>query len=155
MFRKVTLLEISKSPLLIRFTGLQYIVCNAAKNKLLIKVFWNLQKISRKWSLIWFLIRNTQIRKLQLSALRVFKTPEITSMAKFLSSEAANTPRKLASVFEKDFTIDVLLHKKLRKAKIKASKGKKICNADADAEIPMLRFPNGRNKLLQFLNFCY
>ena len=32
MFRKVTLLEISKSPLLMVFTGLQYIVCNAARN---------------------------------------------------------------------------------------------------------------------------
>ena len=32
MFRKVTLLEISKSPLLMVFAGLQYIVCNAARN---------------------------------------------------------------------------------------------------------------------------
>ena len=31
----------------------------------------------------------------------------------------------LAIVFEKDFTIDVLLHKKLQKRKIKALKGKK------------------------------
>ena len=59
---------------------------------------------------------------------------------------------KLASVFEKYFTIDVLLNKKLRKAQIKASKGKKNCNADADAdadadaEMPMPRFPNGRDK---------
>ena len=29
------------------------------------------------------------------------------------------------SVLEKEFTVDVLLHKKLRKAKIKISKGKK------------------------------
>ena len=43
---------------------------------------------------------------------------------------------KLASVFEKDFTIGVLLHKKLLKAKIKASKSKKNYNA----EIPMPRF---------------
>ena len=35
-----------------------------------------------------FLIRNIQTYKLQLSALRVFKTPEITSTVKFLSSEA-------------------------------------------------------------------
>ena len=31
-FSKVTLLEISKSPLLIGFAGLQYIVCNAVRN---------------------------------------------------------------------------------------------------------------------------
>ena len=34
------------------------------------------------------LIRNTQTYKPQLSVLRVFKIPEITSMAEFLSSEA-------------------------------------------------------------------
>ena len=49
---------------------------------------WNLQKTFRKWSLIWFFIRNTQTYKLQLSALRVFKTLEIASMGEFLSSEA-------------------------------------------------------------------
>ena len=61
---------------------------------------------------------------------------------------------KLASVFEKYFTIDVLLNKKLRKVQIKASKSKKKCNADADtdvnadadAEMPMPRFANGRDK---------
>ena len=37
---------------------------------------------------MWFLIRNTQTYKLQVSVLRVSKTPEITSMAEFLSSEA-------------------------------------------------------------------
>ena len=55
---------------------------------------------------------------------------------------------KLATVFEKDFTVDVLLYKKLQEAKIKVSKGKKISNAntDADAEMPIPRFPNGRRK---------
>ena len=55
---------------------------------------------------------------------------------------------KLATVFEKDFTVDVLLYKKLQEAKIKVSKGKKIsnANADADAEMPIPRFPNGRRK---------
>ena len=38
-------------------------------------------------------------------------------MAEFLSSEAG----KLASACEKDFTIDVLLLKKLQEAKLKAS----------------------------------
>ena len=55
------------------------------------------------------------------------------------------------SVFEKDFTTDNLLHKKLRKAKIKVSKGRKKYNfdangdvsADSDAEMLMPRFPNG------------
>ena len=61
-------------------------------------------------------------------------------MAEFLSSEAGATTSlqnncseqqqtlsgKLASVFEKNFNIDVLLNKKLRKANSKASKSKKI-----------------------------
>ena len=72
------------------------------------------------------------------------------------SKQQQTLPGKLVSAFEKDFTIDVLLLKKLREAKIKASKGKKNynvdadadVNADADVEIPMLRFPNGRFKLM-------
>ena len=43
MFRKVTLLEISKSPLLIGFAGLQYIVCNAVKGVL--KLAENFQEV--------------------------------------------------------------------------------------------------------------
>ena len=72
-----------------------------------------------------------------------------TSLQNNCSKQQQTLPGKLAIVFEKDFTIDVLLYKKLRKAKIKASKGKKSYNADADvnadagAEIPMSRFPNG------------
>ena len=42
----------------------------------------------RKWFLIYFIIRNTQTYKMQISALRVFKTYEITSMNEFLSLEA-------------------------------------------------------------------
>ena len=37
MFRKVALLEISRSPLLTGITGLQCIVCNTTKNELLTK----------------------------------------------------------------------------------------------------------------------
>ena len=37
---------------------------------------------------MWFLIRNANTYKLQLSAFQVFKT-EMTSMAEFLSSEAS------------------------------------------------------------------
>ena len=69
----------------------------------------------------------------------------MTSLQNNCSKQQQTLSGKLASVFEKDFTIDVLLNKKLQKAKIKASKGKKTSNADADAdaEMPMLRFPNG------------
>ena len=86
-------------------------------------------KISRKWSLIWFLIRNLWTCKLQLSAMRIFKIPEITSTVEFLSSEASNKqqlkpPKRTTSVLEKDFLMDVLLHKKLQKSKINTSKGK-------------------------------
>ena len=39
-------------------------------------------------------------------------------------------------ISEKYFTVDVVLHKKLGKTKIKISKGKKILyNANADAEV--------------------
>ena len=88
MFRKVTLLEISKRPLLMVLAGLQYIVCNAARSKYLTKFLKGVLKLPKKWSLIWFLIRNTQTYKQQLSTLRVFKTPEIRSMTEFPSSEA-------------------------------------------------------------------
>ena len=74
-----------------------------------------------------------------------------TSLQNNCSKQQHTLSGKLASVFEKDIIIDVLLNKKLRKAKIKVSKGKKNCNADADAdvnadadaEMPMPRFPNG------------
>ena len=41
------------------------------------------------------------------------------------SKQQQTLPGNLASIFEKDFIIDVLLHKKLRKAK-------KFYNADAE-----------------------
>ena len=75
-----------------------------------------------------------------------------TSLQNNRSKNQQTLPGKHASVFGKDFTIDVLLHKKLRMAKTKASKGKEKIynpdanadvNANADAEMPMLRFPNG------------
>ena len=76
-----------------------------------------------------------------------------TSLQNNCSKQRQTLPGKLAYIFEKDFTIDVLLHKELWKAKIKALKGKKNYNADpdahadisanADAEMPMPRFPNG------------
>ena len=48
-----------------------------------------------------------------------------TSLQNICSKQQQTLSGKLARVFEKDFTIDVLLNKKLWKAKIKASKGKK------------------------------
>ena len=77
-----------------------------------------------------FLIRNLQTCKLQLSVLRVFKIHEITPTVEFLSSEpgpeaATKTSQEGLPVYlEKDFLMDVLLHKKLQKTKINTSKGK-------------------------------
>ena len=61
------------------------------------------------------------------------------------SKQQQTLPGKLANVFEKEYIINVLLHKKLWKAKIKASKGKKNY-ADADAEMPMPKFAIGPYK---------
>ena len=67
-----------------------------------------------------FLIRNLQTCKLQLSALRDFKTHEITSTVELPSSEAGTNgcskQQLKPSVLEKDLFIDVL--------KIKTSKDK-------------------------------
>ena len=48
-----------------------------------------------------------------------------TSLQNNCSKQQQTLSTKLESVFEKDITIDVLINKKLRKAKIKASEGKK------------------------------
>ena len=68
-----------------------------------------------------FLIRNLQTCKLQLSALRVFKDPDITHTVEFPSSEAGTKqqlkPPRTTSVLEKDFPIAVSLYNKLQKAK--------------------------------------
>ena len=70
------------------------------------------------------------------SALCVFKTPEKAFTVELTLEEGTNgflqnnskqqlTPsRKDVSVLEKDFYMDILLHKKLGKVKIKTSKGK-------------------------------
>ena len=90
-FRKVTLLEISRSPLFIGVAGLQYTVCNATRNELLTKFLKGVLKLKENFQKVVskrFIIRNIQTYKLQLSALRVFKTPEITATVKFLSLEA-------------------------------------------------------------------
>ena len=72
----------------------------------------------------------------------------MTPLQNNFSKQQEALPGKLASVFQKDFTIFVLLYKKLRKAKTKASKGKKDfskkSNADAEAEMRIPRFANGR-----------
>lgn len=71
-----------------------------------------------------FLIRNLRICKLQLPALRDFKTHEVASTVEFLSLEAdktapnssKNLPGSPVSALEKDILIDLL--------KIKTLKGK-------------------------------
>ena len=91
MFRKVTLLEISRSILVIGVADLQYKVCNATRNELLIKFLKGVLKLKENFQEVVskrFLIRNIQTYKLQPLAMRVFKTPEITSTVEFLSSEA-------------------------------------------------------------------
>ena len=138
MLRKVTFLEISRSLLFIGVAGLQYTVCNATRNELLSTFLKDVLKLIENFGEVVskrFIIRNIQTCKLQLSTLRVFKTPEITSTVEFLSSEAG-AKRVLNRTRSQDFTVDVLLHKKHRKAKIKTSKDKKLfCNPDADSEI--------------------
>ena len=61
MFQKVTLLEISRSPLFIGVAGFQYTICNATRNELLtiflkgvLKLTENFQEVVSKR----FLIRN-------------------------------------------------------------------------------------------------
>ena len=83
-----------------------------------------------------FLIRNFQTYKLQLLGLPVFETSEITwrtffqkqaltgSLQSNCSKQQLKVLGRTASVSEKDFTMNVLFHKKLQRAKIKTSKGK-------------------------------
>ena len=90
-FRKVTVLEISRNPRFIGVATLQYKVCNATRNELLTKFLTTVLKLIENFQEVVskrFLIRNIQTCKQQLSALRVFKTPEIMSTVEFLSSEA-------------------------------------------------------------------
>ena len=86
MFRKVTFLEISRSILVIGVADLQYKVCNATRNELLIKFLKGVLKLKENFQEVVskrFLIRNIQTYKLQPLAMR-----EITSTMEFLSSEA-------------------------------------------------------------------
>ena len=65
-----------------------------------------------------FLMGNLQTCKLQLTALRVFKIPLWSSfLQKLVLNSSYNLPGRPTSVLEKDFLMDVLLHKKLKKAK--------------------------------------
>ena len=65
------------------FAGVQYVLCNAARNQISKRCFETYRKFPGSG-----ISRNTRTYKLRLSALRVFKTPEITSMAELYSSEA-------------------------------------------------------------------
>ena len=103
---------------------------------------------------------------MQLSAVSVFKTPEITSTVEILSSEASangllqnncckqrlKLPGRCAGLLEKDFTIDVFFIRNFERQKQKLRKKRKFfCNADVDADVNanadpemlMPRFPNG------------
>ena len=59
----------------------------------------------------------------------------MTSPQNNCSKQQQTLSGKLASVFEKDFTIDALPSRKLRKGKIKALKGRKNYNTDADTDV--------------------
>ena len=91
-FRKVALLEISKSPHLTGVAGLQYTVCNATKSDFLIKFLKGALKPLENFpetisNGVPYQKLQTANCKLQLSALlRVFKTAEKTSTVKFLFS---------------------------------------------------------------------
>ena len=90
-----------------------------------------LNKISRKWSLYGSLSKIHRHAScsfqpcvfLKLLWQRPWRSSFLqkqaltTSLQNKCSKLQQTLPGKLASVFEKDFTIDVLLHKKLRKAK--------------------------------------
>ena len=74
MFRKVTLLEISKSPLLIGFAGLQCMVCNAARNLHLTKFLKGVLKLTVNFQeVVSNMVPNQKYTDIQAAALRVLK----------------------------------------------------------------------------------
>ena len=127
MFRKIAVLEISGSPLLIGVAGLQYTVCNAPKNELLTKFLECALKFTENFqevSLMGFLSRNLHSCKLRLSPLRGFKTSlEVLKRVAALDS-SQNLAGRYASLLEKNVLMDVLLQNEPQKTKIKTSKGK-------------------------------
>ena len=85
--RMVAFLEISRSPLLTAVAGLQYTVCNATKNELFIKCLKGALRLTENFQeVISNGVPYQKFTGLHLSALRVFKTPKITSTVVFLSS---------------------------------------------------------------------
>ena len=88
MFRIVAFLEIWRSPLLTGVAGLQYTVCNATKSELLTKFLQCALKLTENFQEVIFTkVPYQKFTDLQTAALRVFKTPKVTSMVEFLSSE--------------------------------------------------------------------
>ena len=84
MFRKVAFLEISKRSLLTAVAGLQSTVNNGTKSELLTKFVKGVLKLTENFQEmisngVPFLLVTVQPYKLQPSAVRVFKTPEIMS----------------------------------------------------------------------------
>ena len=109
-----------------------------------LNLLWNLQKISKKWSLLRLLIRNLQSCKLQPYAfLKLLK--QCPWWSSFLQNQALRgslwnncsklqlkPSRKACKCYEKDFLIDVLLHNKPRKTtKLRKAKWD-FCNANAE-----------------------
>ena len=85
MFRKVTLLEISRSLLVTGVAGLQYTVCNATRNSLLTKLLKGVLKhIKNFQEVVSYKVPYQKYTDRQTAA----TIPEITSTVEFLSSEA-------------------------------------------------------------------
>ena len=91
MFRKVTSLEISRSPLLTGVAGLQDAVCNATKNKVLTKFIKSALKLTENFQEVISTgapcQRFTDLQTAAFSLVR-FKAPEVASTVEFLCSEA-------------------------------------------------------------------
>ena len=126
-----------------------------------LNLLWNLQNISKKWSLLRLLIRNLQTCKLQPYAfLKLLKQRPWRSS--FLQNQALmgslqnncsklqlKPSRKACKYYEKDFLIDVLLHNKPRNT-TKTSKGKMRflqCQCRSQCQYWLPIFPNGPAKL--------
>ena len=61
-----------------------------------------------------------------------------SSLQNNYTKQQLKLPRRHASALAKDFTMDVLFHQKPPKTK------QNFCNVNAEAEMSMPRFPNGR-----------
>ena len=165
MFRNVPFREISRSPLLTGVPGWQYTVCNSTKSKHITKFLKCALILTENFQeVISTEAPYQKFTDLQTAALRVFKVPEVTSMVdsflqkqaltgslqKNCSKQKLKPSSKACKCYEKDFLVDVLLHNKPRKTKIKTSKSKikflqYRCRRPCQCLMPV--FPNGPAKL--------